>query len=303
MSPGSMTLPTSSSWEQGQGLSSYTPLPPPDMQSTIERWFCVYNVSIRFCLLFTALNNGNYVNHSMNNMSYDYHQSSASSDFCDPLSAMEKSLNLHHEQHQQQLRQRSSSSDIKMRPPVYTDVPTIHTNQSPRCQSNPLLDPMSSNACHAQMNGPHTPNTPCTSFSSGSSHGGPHTPHTPGSSANMNPMSNEPMAGKSNQVHGNASSSVLCSDLSDLNFDPTAIIDGDGQESLNVSLLHECLVDSGNDHDFCPQLLPEVDSLDLLSFLDPSDSSGIGTNSSTNTLTSSVDDNVVTDDILSLFDD
>lgn len=33
MSPGSMSLPTHSSWEMGQGLSPYNPLPPPDMQS------------------------------------------------------------------------------------------------------------------------------------------------------------------------------------------------------------------------------------------------------------------------------
>ena len=31
MSPNSMTMPTSSTWEMGQGLSPYTPLPPPDM--------------------------------------------------------------------------------------------------------------------------------------------------------------------------------------------------------------------------------------------------------------------------------
>ena len=51
-----------------------------------------------------------------------------------------------------------------------------------------------------------------------------------------------------------------------------------------------------------------VDPIELLSYLDPSDSSGIGTGSSTNTnltsgsLNSSVDDSAVTDEILSLFD-
>lgn len=60
------------------------------------------------------------------------------------------------------------------------------------------------------------------------------------------------------------------------------------------------------------QLLPDnvVDPIELLSYLEPSDSSGIGTSigSSTSTnltsssLNSSVDDSAVTDEILSLFD-
>lgn len=32
MSPSSMTMPTTSAWEMGQGLSPYSALPPPDMQ-------------------------------------------------------------------------------------------------------------------------------------------------------------------------------------------------------------------------------------------------------------------------------
>ena len=32
MSPGSMSLPTHSTWEMGQGLSPYAPLPPLDMK-------------------------------------------------------------------------------------------------------------------------------------------------------------------------------------------------------------------------------------------------------------------------------
>lgn len=50
-----------------------------------------------------------------------------------------------------------------------------------------------------------------------------------------------------------------------------------------------------------------VDPIDLLSYLEPSDSSGIGTGSAstnltTSSLNSSVDDSAVTDEILSLFD-
>ena len=36
MSPNSMTMPTTSSWEMGQGLSPYSALPPPDMQSKFK---------------------------------------------------------------------------------------------------------------------------------------------------------------------------------------------------------------------------------------------------------------------------
>ena len=39
MSPSSMTMPTTSAWEMGQGLSSpYSALPPPDMQCEFVYW-------------------------------------------------------------------------------------------------------------------------------------------------------------------------------------------------------------------------------------------------------------------------
>ncbi|XP_023217100.1 zinc finger MIZ domain-containing protein 1-like isoform X2 [Centruroides sculpturatus] len=94
MSPNSMTMPTTSSWEMGQGLSPYNPIPPPDMQS-------IANGSV---------SNGPMMPNGMSfgNSGFDFQ--SQTSDFgsplshlnesvasLDPLAAMEKSLN-HHEQ-------------------------------------------------------------------------------------------------------------------------------------------------------------------------------------------------------------
>lgn len=40
MSPSSMTMPTTSAWEMGQGLSPYSALPPPDMQCEFLFQYC-----------------------------------------------------------------------------------------------------------------------------------------------------------------------------------------------------------------------------------------------------------------------
>lgn len=81
---------------------------------------------------------------------------------------------------------------------------------------------------------PHTPHTPHTPQS---------TPHTPAGGAS-GPPSVPPASQESTGNHntsGNTINNDTAADIpSDLNFDPAAVIDGEGtgQEALNVSISH-----------------------------------------------------------------
>lgn len=82
---------------------------------------------------------------------------------------------------------------------------------------------------------PHTPHTPHTPQS---------TPHTPAGGAS-GPPSVPPASQESTGNHNTSGNTNINNDSatdipSDLNFDPAAVIDGEGtgQEALNVSILH-----------------------------------------------------------------
>jgi len=199
----------------------------------------------------------------------------------DPLSSMEKAIN-------EQVGGGSSSNSSN-------NVSSGNNNSSNNSSCGPSMPaPPSRDSCGSQ-NQPHTPQTgPNT----------PHTPHTPGQQAltpaggNGPPSVGNPCGGSSNPdlssggVGSNNSSIIpdTTSDLpSDLNFDPEAVINGEGSgnESLNL------LPDSG------------VDPMELLSYLEPSGlatppSSGESNNSNINSTTPV--GTSASDDLLSLFD-
>ncbi|XP_029158150.1 zinc finger MIZ domain-containing protein 1 isoform X4 [Nylanderia fulva] len=120
--------------------------------------------------------------------------------------------------------------------------PLSHLNESVNS-----LDPL--NAMEKSLNDqmPHTPHTPHTPQS---------TPHTPAGGAS-GPPSVPPASQESTGNHNTSGNTNINNDTatdipSDLNFDPAAVIDGEGtgQEGLN--------------------LLPDnVDAMELLSYLDP----------------------------------
>lgn len=218
-SPNSTILPTSQNWEVSQGLSPYAPLPPlPDIKAI-------------------GSNNGSSI-HS-NGMN-GFH--SSASDFAplthhpplesqnplEPLAAMEKSLS-HHEQ-----QMNASSFTASDRSPASSRGSTTHlpsiTSQSP--SHHPSHSTPNHPTPGTPSLGPKTPQTPA-----------PHTPLTPGpSTVGTTSVPSTPSVGvseSSNPMNQSTTSSnnSLTSDLNDLNFDPAAVIDGDGQgqEVLNVS--------------------------------------------------------------------
>ncbi|KMQ95744.1 zinc finger miz domain-containing protein 1 [Lasius niger] len=146
--------------------------------------------------------------------------------------------------------------------------PLSHLNESVNS-----LDPL--NAMEKSLNDqmPHTPHTPHTPQS---------TPHTPAGGAS-GPPSVPPASQESTGNHNTSGNTNINNDSatdipSDLNFDPAAVIDGEGtgQEGLN--------------------LLPDnVDAMELLSYLDPPDLTPPSSGASSGNPSSS-------DDILALFE-
>lgn len=158
---------------------------------------------------------------------------------------------------------------------------------------------------------PHTPHTPHTPQS---------TPHTPAGGAS-GPPSVPPASQESTGNHntsGNTSTTInndTAADIpSDLNFDPAAVIDGEGtgQEALNVSTSSNYRIISFANIVFLNrsilqvrsticylllQLLPDnVDAMELLSYLDPPD---LNTPPSSGASSGNPSSN---DDILALFE-
>ncbi|XP_065568477.1 zinc finger MIZ domain-containing protein 1-like isoform X2 [Artemia franciscana] len=124
-------------------------------------------------------------------------------------------------------------------------------------------------------------------------HNGPHTPHTPNTPNNSGMTS----SGSYNQGMNceNGATSLNTSDPladlpSDLNFDPAAVIDGEGHGQENLNLLPDSM----------------VDPLDLLSYLDPPDlatppSSGASSNGGNSVSTPVSAAPPTNDDLLALF--
>ena len=143
----------------------------------------------------------------------------------DPLVAMEKSLS----QHESQMGSGFSSSDLTRstsRTPSSSNNNSI-TNNSPGHNNQSTTSPRTNI-------GPKTPQTPAA----------PHTPLTPGTSNVGTPISggagNTPNRSSDHHSMNNVSTNPSSTnDLNDLNFDPAAVIDGEGQgqEGLNVRFL------------------------------------------------------------------
>lgn len=129
----------------------------------------------------------------------------------DPLSSIEKTIN-------EQVGGGSSSSNSNNNCP----------GGNPNNQTMPAPPSRDSGGCGSQHQNPHTPQTgPNT----------PHTPHTPGQALTPAGGNGPPSVGHPGNNCGNPDLIPdTTSDLpSDLNFDPEAVINGEGNESLNVS--------------------------------------------------------------------
>ncbi|CAL1271440.1 unnamed protein product [Larinioides sclopetarius] len=308
MSPSSMTMPTTSAWEMGQGLSPYSALPPPDMQS---------------------ITNGPAPNGPMmpNGSSYGgnsgYEFQSQATDFSsplshlnesvsslDPLAAMEKSLS-HHEQ-QMGLPNLHDQGNPPLRQPPTTSSDTASTQPSSIHQANTTTPgtPSSNQNQNLMQHGPntpHTPHTPHTPGNSGGGSGGP--PSVPPPSSTSQPADGSASGNGANtlsvvsqpssQASTNSDSSLShAPDLGDLNFDPAAVIEGEGQGQEALNLLPESV----------------VDPMELLSYLDPPELSGggvtggstgnvtTGTATSTTATSSGNTSAAGNDDLLALFE-
>lgn len=297
MSPNNTSMPTSNSWEMGQGLSSYQSLAGiPELQDGSP-----YN--------FHPSSDFSSLSHIPNSSSTNIPTSSANTQSSlaptmngsalDPIAAMEKTLSQHdfgshhdnisninsinhkspqnqmmsgsssnlnqsqqgrangnknplHQTGQQQQQQqnippqqnRSQSNQNQPTNMNCSSSSSPHTSTVTNCSPNGSINqanghgpngPMSnmngngntnSNSMTNMPGGPHTPHTPLT----------PHTPHTP---SNMGPpsVSNSNGSNSVNNSYTGPSNSLSNADLGDLNFDPAAVIEGEGQgqEGLNVS--------------------------------------------------------------------
>ncbi|XP_035703337.1 zinc finger MIZ domain-containing protein 2 isoform X3 [Folsomia candida] len=271
MSPGNMPLPSAGSWDSsGMVMSPFAP----DMNSIASGSY------MHGCGPATPSLSSSSSNNLTRSSSFDFggsdllggplSQLADSVNSLDPLSSMEKTIN---EQ-------------------VGMPAPPLRTNN---CEGNNMSHGSSSSSSLNQN--PHTPQT------------GPHTPHTPHSCGppSVGPHHHTPPNNNSNNHHNNSSNSecggalpdTTTSDTglpSDLNFDPEAVINGEGSgnESLNL------LPDSG------------VDPMELLSYLEPPymepsglatpPSSGESNNSNGNVNSTTPLGNSASDDLLSLFD-
>lgn len=239
MSPNSTQMPTSNSWEMSQGLSPYASLPPlPDMQAITngQNGQNGMNAMAPHQQPHPASMAAGYTG-SNANTPFDFHSSasdftplphmSATENPLDPLAAMEKSLS----QHEMAVGFGStghSDRTSNAATTVTSSPSTTHSNHNQSGTGGQHTTP--THAPSTPMGpAPTTPQTPA-----------PHTPLTP--STNVGPPStssignNHAGSGDSSQNQPSSSSS-LTHDLSDLNFDPAAVIDGEGHgtEGLNVS--------------------------------------------------------------------
>ncbi|XP_076372872.1 zinc finger MIZ domain-containing protein 1-like [Tachypleus tridentatus] len=284
MSPGSMTMPTTSSWEMGQALSPYAAMPPPDMQSIANG---------------PTLPNG--MSYRGMNGSYDF-----SSDFgsplahlndsvasLDPLAAMEKSLN----QHEQQMCPHNICDQNSQQMPHLANSSAPGTSQTQPSSSHQQYAPPTPSSTQSMMqHGPHR-HTHLILLTLQVMEdlqvflrlhlldlmGGVEPNGINSNSNSSNPANSQPPSVTTDNPLSHAA------DLSDLNFDPAAVIDGEGQGQEGLNLLPESV----------------VDPMELLSYLDPPElssggnsTSGITTTNCTITSTS----NSTSDDILSFFD-
>lgn len=326
MSPGSMTMPTTSSWEMGQGLAPYPALPPPDMQSIVNGPSMANGPVMAGGPVMTSgagmpngpvmpsgpsmsngpvMGNGSGIPNGMGygnrNGGFDFH--SQASDFGSPLShlsdsvasldhlaAMEKSLN-HHEQQMMPMANHHQDASAPQgtassRHPVgggpgsqnsgnnapgtsgtsgaTNAVASSQSQAPPQQQQQPQQQPPLS----VGSNGPQTPHTP-------------HTPHTPGGPPSVPPQG----------LEGSGGPDSLAPDLSELSFDPAAVIDGEGQGQEGLNLLPESC----------------VDAMELLSYLDPPDlGGGAGSTGSSHTGPTSSStasgSTPANDDLLALFE-
>ncbi|XP_076361206.1 zinc finger MIZ domain-containing protein 1-like isoform X3 [Tachypleus tridentatus] len=280
MSPGSMTLPTSNSWEVGQAMSPYSAVVQPDMNS-------IANGQVLNGSSYRGLN-GNYDFPPDFNSPLSHLSESVTS--LDPLTAMEKSLN-HHEQ------QMCHAGNI----------------QDQTVQHHTPLSSVPSITTQSQQSSDHSQNPPSTSLSSqnqellqhGPKNGG--TLSAPSSSVCNNNNGNLQLSCNGSNNHFNRSSSVNNSlsdapDLCDLNI--ASIFDSDSQGPDGDDQSQESL-----------NLLPEtvVDPMELLSYLEPpelcssSGNSCTTSRSTTSTTASNSGDTISTsnstsEDILALFD-
>ncbi|KAI1293841.1 Zinc finger MIZ domain-containing protein 1 [Halotydeus destructor] len=359
MSPNSTTMPTSNSWEMGQGLSPYAPLPPlPDMQSIAngnlglgtagpqsqhpsqQQQHHSHQSPGHMSAMTPHSNGGGFSNP---NTPYDFH--SSGSDFAplshmasggnplDPLAAMEKSLS-QHEQHMGSgfgiAHDRNNGSAGSGNGGSAANNSSNNNNSSPshnnssHSHSSNNNNGASNSGGHGHHNTPtHAPGTPMGPAPTTPQTPAPHTPLTPGnvgppsvhpcnsngpigdqhnnsSSVNGNNSSSSSSANNNNSSSNNNNNNSLTSDLSDLNFDPAAVIDGEGQGTEGLNLLP----------DNC------VDAMELLSYLEPDSGSNPVTSSSSSAsiLTSSNNNSglangsssnnssSVSDDILALFE-
>ncbi|XP_035210734.1 zinc finger MIZ domain-containing protein 2-like isoform X2 [Stegodyphus dumicola] len=202
----------------------------------------------------------------------------------DPLAAMEKSLNHHeqqmglpnlHEQGNQPLRQPATTSTTGTASTQPSSMHQTSTGTPGTPSSN-----QSQNLMQHGPNTPHTPHTPHTPGNSGGGSGGPPSVPPPSSSSQPNESSTSASGGNNctvvsqpnSQASTNSDSSLShAPDLGDLNFDPAAVIEGEGQGQEGLNLLPESV----------------VDPMELLSYLDPPELSGSGGSSgSTSNVTS-----------------
>ncbi|KAG8200562.1 hypothetical protein JTE90_000635 [Oedothorax gibbosus] len=284
MSPSSMTMPTTSAWEMGQGLSPYSALPPPDMQSIangpVPNGPMLPNGSSGY-----GGNNGYEFQSPATDFSSPLSHLNESVSSLDPLAAMEKSLN-HHEQ---QMGLPNLHDTSPLRPPT--------TSSNSDSSTHPPGTPgSSSNQTNSLMqHGPNTPHTPHTPHTPGNSGGPPSVPPPPnGSQAGAEGGGASSMVSQPNSQastnSGDSSSLSHAPDLGDLNFDPAAVIEGEGQGQEALNLLPESV----------------VDPMELLSYLDPPElsSTGNATSGTATSTTSSSGGNTGApgDDLLALFE-
>ncbi|XP_076327906.1 zinc finger MIZ domain-containing protein 1-like isoform X2 [Tachypleus tridentatus] len=214
MSPGSMTMPTSNSWDAGQAMSPYSSVTPPDMNSIAN----------------DHVNSG--ANYRGMEVNYDFPPKfsgplsnlSDSVTSLDPLVAMETSLN----QHEQQMCHSGSIHDH----PLDSSGPATTTTPSSQQSNNPASQRISQ----------HRPLTPRNS-------GPPSVPSSSGGNCCSNEVNRIGSNGSYSQSSINNNSLPDAPDLSDLNI--AAIFDSDShgpeddndrsQEDLN--LLPETVVD------------------------------------------------------------
>lgn len=231
MSPGNLPLPSGGSWDSsGAVMSPFAP----DMNSIASGSFMQGYGNNNSNSGNNGSSGSSGSNNNNNNMgrsnSFDFStdllggplsQLADSVNSLDPLSSIEKTIN-------EQVGGGNSNHNNNTCNSNSGNGSGCNAN-NPNMPAPPIRD-SGGNCCGSQMqNQPHTPQTgPHT----------PHTPHTPGQALTPAGGNGPPSVGNpNNNCGGNNLDSIpdTTSDLpSDLNFDPEAVINGEGNESLNV---------------------------------------------------------------------